>query len=86
MKITVIILTLLVTQASRAQQISEVQPGSTYEKLGIQTGDRIVAYDNRPVDSPAAAMELYAKMGTSKIKSIVVERNGKKQTLRYQVK
>ncbi len=37
---------------SSGYTVSNVTPGCNYEKLGLQTGDVILSYDGKSVDSP----------------------------------
>ncbi len=48
----------------------EVLPGSTYEKLGIKTGDVVTNVDGQPVDSPEKAMQLYEGLRARKKMSV----------------
>lgn len=61
--------------------VNEVLPKSTFEKLGIQKGDRILSYDGESVNSVGDSMELYDKLKKNAVKTIVIERNGQKQTI-----
>jgi len=61
--------------------VGDIAPGSTFEKLGIQTGDIIVSFDGKTVDSPKDSMELYNEMKKGTIATVVVKRDGKKKTL-----
>lgn len=71
--------------SSPGQLVNEVAPGSTYEKLGVKAGDRIVSYDGKEVNNVNDSMELYNKLKNNGVKTVVIERNGKKQTLKYQI-
>jgi S1-C subfamily serine protease len=70
---------------SSGQYVGSVAPGSTYEKLGLLKGDRILSYDGKNVNSPTEAMDLYNGLKSGTVKAVVVERNGKKQTLNYKI-
>lgn len=66
-------------------RILDMQPGSIYEQLGIQRMDVIKSVDGTPVDSPAKAMELYNTFKNSPKVSLQVERNGKTETMTYNI-
>lgn len=73
------------TGAINGFRILDMQPGSIYEQLGIQRMDVIKSVDGTPVDSPAKAMELYNTLKNSPKVSIQVERNGKTETMNYNI-
>ena len=73
------------TGAINGFRILDMQPGSIYEQLGIQRMDVIKSVDGQPVDSPAKAMELYNTLKNSPKVSIQVERNGKSETMTYNI-
>ncbi|MBY0384207.1 PDZ domain-containing protein [bacterium] len=68
------------------QKVESVDPGSTYEMLGVKPGDKILSFDGKPINSPKDSMELYTSLKKGSVKSVVVLRDGKKQTLHYEVK
>ena len=71
--------------SSQGQIVNEVSPDSTYEKLGVKVGDRIISYDGKEVNTVKDSMELYNKLKNKAVKTVLIERNGKKQTLTYQI-
>lgn len=66
-------------------RLLDFQPGSIYEKLGLQRMDVIKGVNGEPVDSPAKAMELYNALKSSDKVNISVERNGKTESLDYSI-
>lgn len=66
-------------------RILDMQPGSIYEQLGLQRMDVIKSVDGTPVDSPAKAMELYNTLKNSPKVTLQVERNGKSETMTYNI-
>ena len=66
-------------------RLLDMQPGSIYEQLGLQRMDVIKSVDGTPVDSPAKAMELYNTLKNSPKVSLQVERNGKTETMTYNI-
>ena len=73
------------TGAVNGFRVLDMKPGSIFEQLGIQRMDVIKAVDGTPVDSPAKAMELYQALKNSNKLSIQVERNGKTETMNYNI-
>lgn len=67
-------------------RLLDFQPGSIYEKLGLQRMDVIKGVNGDPVDSPAKAMELYNALKNSDKISLSIERNGKTENLDYSIK
>lgn len=65
--------------------ILDYQPGSIYEKLGLQRMDVLKAVNGEPVDSPAKAMELYNALKNSDKVSISIDRGGKSESLDYSI-
>lgn len=66
-------------------RLLDMQPGSIYEQLGLQRMDVIKSVDGTPVDSPAKAMELYNTLKNSPKVTLQVERNGKNETMTYNI-
>jgi general secretion pathway protein C len=73
------------TGAINGFRILDMKPGSIFEQLGIQRMDVIKSVDGTPVDSPAKAMELYNTLKSSPKVTIQVERNGKNETMNYNI-
>ncbi|MGZ3816969.1 MAG: type II secretion system protein GspC [Bdellovibrio sp.] len=66
-------------------RLLDMQPGSIFEQLGLQRMDVIKSVDGTPVDSPAKAMELYNTLKNSPKVTLQVERNGKNETMTYNI-
>ncbi|UYL08446.1 PDZ domain-containing protein [Bdellovibrio sp. SKB1291214] len=66
-------------------RILDMQPGSIYEQLGIQRMDVLKTVDGTLVDSPAKAMELYQNLKNNNKITLQVERNGKTETMTYNI-
>ncbi|WP_373999427.1 type II secretion system protein GspC [Bdellovibrio bacteriovorus] len=73
------------TGAINGFRLLDMQPGSIYEQLGLQRMDVIKSVDGTPVDSPAKAMELYNTLKNSPKVSLQIERNGKTETMTYNI-
>lgn len=65
--------------------ILDFQPGSIYEKLGLQRNDILKMVNGEVVDSPAKAMELYNALKNSERVSISIDRSGKSENLDYSI-
>lgn len=66
-------------------RLLDMQPGSIYEQLGLQRMDVIKSVDGTPVDSAAKAMELYNTLKNSPKVTLQIERNGKSETMTYNI-
>lgn len=67
-------------------RISEIVPGSIYEKIGIQNGDVIQKVNAQEVDDPAKFFQLYQGLRTERHISIDLIRGGARQTLNYEIR
>lgn len=73
------------TGAINGFRLLDMQPGSIFEQLGMQRMDVIKSVDGTPVDSPAKAMELYNTLKNAPKLSLQIERNGKTETMTYNI-
>lgn len=62
-----------------------IQPGSIYEKLGFKPMDVIKEVQGESVNSPTKAMELYNALRTENSIKLKVDRNGRVETMTYDV-
>lgn len=67
-------------------RISEIVPGSLYEKIGLQNGDVIQRVNAQEVDDPAKFFQLYQGLKTERNISIDLLRGGQRQTLNYEIR
>lgn len=67
-------------------KIIDIKPNSLFSKLGIVNNDVILGVDGSPVNSPAKAMELYNALRTRNEVKLSVERNGRQQTMNYNIR
>ncbi len=67
-------------------QISEIVPGSIYQKIGLQNGDVIQRVNSQAVDDPAKFFQLYQGLRTERSITIDLLRNGQPQTLNYEIR
>lgn len=67
-------------------KISEIIPGSIYEKIGLQNGDVIQRVNSQDVDDPAKFFQLYQGLKNERSIAIDLLRNGQRQTLNYDIR
>lgn len=67
-------------------RISEIVPGSLYEKIGLQNGDVIQKVNSQDVDDPAKFFQMYQNLKEEHNVSIDLLRGGQKQTLNYEIR
>jgi len=67
-------------------KISEIVPGSIYEKIGLLNGDVIQKVNSQDVDDPGKFFQLYQGLKEEKNVSIDLLRAGQRQTLNYEIR
>ncbi len=67
-------------------RISEIVPGSLYEKLGLQNGDVVQKINSQDVDDPAKFFQMYQNLKEERNVSIDLIRNGQRQTQSYEIR
>ena len=67
-------------------RISEIVPGSIYEKIGLVNGDVVQRVNSQDVDDPGKFFQLYQGLKDEKRISIDLLRNGQRQSLNYDVR
>jgi general secretion pathway protein C len=67
-------------------RITEIVPGSIYERIGLQNGDVIQKVNATDVDDPAKFFQMYQGLKEEKSISIDVMRGGQRQTLNYEIR
>ncbi len=67
-------------------RLSEIVPGSIYEKIGLQNGDVIRSVNSQDVDDPAKFFQLYQGLKNERNITIDVVRGGQRQTLNYEIR
>ncbi len=67
-------------------KISEIVPGSIYEKIGIQNNDVIQRVNSQDVDDPSKFFQLYQGLRNERYISIDLIRGGQRQTLNYEIR
>jgi general secretion pathway protein C len=64
--------------------VKQMQPGSLYEKLGLQPGDVIKTINGQPLNSMEDAIRLYQQMPNVNAVQMEIMRGGKPELLYYQ--
>lgn len=64
--------------------VSQIQPGSLYEKLGFRVGDVIKGFNGQPINSVEDAMRLYQQMTNLPSVQMEIMRGGKSEYVYYQ--
>jgi len=67
-------------------RISEIVPGSIYEKIGLKNGDVIQQVNSQEVDDPAKFFQLYQGLRNERSITIDLLRGGQRQTLNYEIR
>ncbi len=67
-------------------RISEIVPGSLYEKIGLQNGDVIQKINAQDVDDPAKFFQMYQGLKEERSITLDLMRNGQRQTLNYEIR
>ncbi len=67
-------------------RISEIVPGSIYEKIGLKNGDVIQQVNSQEVDDPAKFFQLYQGLRNERSITIDLIRGGQRQTLNYEIR
>jgi general secretion pathway protein C len=67
-------------------RLSEIVPGSIYDKIGLQNGDVIQKVNSQDVDDPAKFFQLYQGLRNERSITIDVMRGGQRQTLNYDIR
>jgi general secretion pathway protein C len=67
-------------------RISEITPGSIYEKIGLVNGDVIQRVNSQEVDDPAKFFQLYQGLRNERNITIDLIRSGQRQTLNYEIR
>lgn len=67
-------------------RISEIVPGSIYDKIGLQNGDVVQRVNSQEVNEPGKFFQLYQGLKDEKSISIDLLRNGQRQSLNYDIR
>jgi len=67
-------------------RISEIVPGSIFEKIGLQNGDVIQRVNAQDMDDPGKFFQLYQGLKEERNITIDLMRAGQRQTLTYEIR
>jgi type II secretion system protein C len=65
--------------------LSEIEPGSVFDEMGLQEGDVLSSINGQPVTDPSQAMQMMSALRNVTHLSIEVMRDGHMTTLSYQI-
>ena len=65
--------------------LSEIEPGSVFDEMGIQEGDVIRNVNGQPITDPAQAMNMLSALRNQSQINIQILRDGEPVTLNYQI-
>jgi general secretion pathway protein C len=71
---------------SNGFRLSEIQPGSIFQQIGLQDGDILTAVSGQPVTDPARAMELFEQLRNRNSVTLNVLRDGTPMQLYYSIR
>jgi general secretion pathway protein C len=67
-------------------RLSEVEPGSIFQQIGLMDGDLLTAVSGQPVGDPARAMQLFEMLRNQSTITLNVVRNGSPMQLQYVIR
>ncbi|HXW83489.1 MAG TPA: type II secretion system protein GspC [Candidatus Binataceae bacterium] len=65
--------------------ISEIEPGSVFEDLGLQDGDILTSIDGRPLTNPSTAISMLSSLPSRPSVEVTVMRDGTPTQLHYDI-
>lgn len=77
---------LIVPNAEGGFLVRQIQPGSLYEKLGLRPGDVIRNVNGQALTSMDDVMRLYQQFGSAQRVLVEVQRQGRTETLYYDMR
>jgi len=77
---------LIVPNADGGFLVRQIQPGSLYEKLGLRPGDVIRNVNGQALTSMEDVMKLYQQFGSAQRVLVEVQRQGRNETLYYDMR
>jgi general secretion pathway protein C len=77
---------LIVPNSDGGFLVRQIQPGSLYEKLGLRPGDVIRNVNGQALTSMDDVMRLYQQFGTAQRVLVEVQRQGRSETLYYDMR
>ena len=67
-------------------RINEIVPGSIYTKIGLQNGDVVQRVNSQEINDPAKFFQLYQGLQNERNITIDLLRNGRHETLNYEIR
>jgi type II secretion system protein C len=71
--------------SSNGFKLSEIQPGSIFQQIGLQDGDILTSVEGQSVSDPARAMQLLSSLRDQSSVNLTVVRNGEPLQLHYNI-
>jgi general secretion pathway protein C len=68
---------------ARGLAVTNIRPGSFFEKLGLRNGDIVQGIDGRDINSPDDVLEVYSKLRSGSHVTLQITRNGVQRTMDY---
>jgi type II secretion system protein C len=78
-------LPVLQNGATNGFQLSEIQPGSIFQEIGLQDGDVLTAVSGQQLNDPARALQMLSTLPNRNAVTINVLRNGAPMQLNYTI-
>ena len=66
-------------------RLAGIKPDSIFKKMGLRNGDIVVGYDGKKIESMDDAMNLYDNLKSSSGAQLQVKRNGRIETIEYNI-
>ncbi len=66
--------------------ISEIQPGSLMEKIGLQNNDLLKKVNGQMINKPEDVFQVYSQLQKDSSIEIEIERNGQAEVLQYEIR
>ncbi len=67
-------------------RLSEIVPGSIYEKIGLQNGDVVQRVNSQDINDPGKFFQMYQGLKDERHITLDLIRNGQHQTLNYDIR
>jgi general secretion pathway protein C len=71
--------------ASKGFKLSEIQPGSVFQQMGLQDGDVVTGIGGQPLTDPREAMQLLSSMRNEDSVGISIIRGGRTMQFTYDI-
>jgi len=67
-------------------QVSDISPGSIFERMGLEDGDVVQAVNNREIKSPDDVVAFYQGLKSASRLNLLVTRAGRRRVLNYNIR